>query len=70
MTTQLEQVRAALHELRCAGYAANSHPDKPGYVVVRDPVHRSASGGMLELCGYEHRTVKAEKVFKFINDRS
>jgi hypothetical protein len=64
------QVRDRLADLRRAGYAANSHPSKPGYVVISDPVHRSASRGMLELACYEHRTVHVDQVWKFIDDRS
>lgn len=62
-------VSVALHDLRCAGYSANSHPDKPGYVVVNDPVHRSQHGMLVE-CGYQHVTLHADKVWKFIDDRS
>lgn len=68
MTATQEDVSNALNELRCAGYSANSHPTKPGYVVVNDPVHVSGRGGTR--IEYEHRTIHCSKAFKFVDDRS
>jgi hypothetical protein len=48
--------------------AANSHPTKPGFVVVNDPVHCFGRGGTR--IEYEHRTVAVDQVFRFIDARS
>lgn len=68
--SNLDQERSnALNELRCAGYAANSHPTKPDCVVVNDPVQVSwGEGG--RRTEYKHRTVPINRVWHFMDARS
>jgi hypothetical protein len=59
----------ALSNLRCAGYSANSHPAKPDCVVVNDPVYVSGGQGCIRI-DYEHRTLRIDRVWDFIDQRS
>lgn len=63
------EVRDALNDLRRAGYAANSHPDRADCVVVSDPVRCSGDEDGIRI-KYEHRTLRIDRVWDFIDTRS
>lgn len=61
--------RDAISNLRCAGFSANQHPTRHDCVVVNDPVHCSGGPDGVRI-EYEHRTLRIDRVWDFIDQRS
>lgn len=67
--SHLDQERSnAINDLRRAGYSANSHPTRLDCLVVSDPVHVSGGEGGVRI-EYEHRTLRIDRVWDFIDQR-
>lgn len=60
---------AAIEDLARAGYQAQHHPTRDDCVVVRDPVHCSGGPDGVRI-EYEHRTLRIDRVWDFIDRRS
>ena len=66
--TEADQ-RDAIDNLCRAGYSASSHPTRFDCVVVNDPVQCSGGQDGIHI-QYEHRTLRIDRVWDFIDQRS